>query len=52
MMLVIGGRGGNIARMANHDPIIEVSNLTKRFGPETAVDGVTFTVGRPPLPIE
>lgn len=31
--------------MASHDPIIEVSNLTKRFDGETAVDGISFTVG-------
>jgi len=27
------------------DPVIEVSNLTKRFGEETAVDGISFSVG-------
>jgi len=26
-------------------PVIEVSNLTKRFGEETAVDGISFSVG-------
>jgi ABC-2 type transport system ATP-binding protein len=45
MTLAIGKRRGNKARMPRHDPVIEVSNLTKRFGPETAVDGISFTVG-------
>src|SRR5579884_3336497 len=31
---------------ANMDRMIEVRHLTKRFGPATAVDDVSFTVGR------
>ena len=45
MMLVIGGRRSNKAQMPSRDPVIEVCSLTKRFGPETAVDGISFTVG-------
>ncbi len=28
------------------EPMIEVQNLTKRFGHFTAVDGVSFSVGK------
>lgn len=39
-------RHGDIAQMPIDDPVIEVSNLTKRFDDETAVDGISFSVGR------
>src|ERR1700687_3633084 len=42
--MTFSGADGHAGRSENSHPVIEVRNLTKRYGPILAVDDLSFTV--------